>query len=157
MSDFRFTLDIIEVPIPCTVPWESMRGGEQARFCGQCRQHVYQLSSMSKEEAEALIHQKEGKLCVRFFRRPDGSVVTRDCAAVRWTRAAWYAISFVVVGGVSILVGPWVLLKYEEWGKRSRFQTTAGQPCFIELNGSAKAVSTPELAPPPHEVQTPAP
>jgi hypothetical protein len=34
---------------------------------------------MSREEAEELIIQKEGRLCVRFFRRYDGTLMTRDC------------------------------------------------------------------------------
>jgi hypothetical protein len=49
------------------------------RYCTSCRQNVYNLSAMSRNEAEALIIQKEGRLCVRFFRRADGTVLTQDC------------------------------------------------------------------------------
>jgi len=34
---------------------------------------------MSKFEAESLIARTEGRLCVRFYRRKDGSVLTDNC------------------------------------------------------------------------------
>jgi hypothetical protein len=34
---------------------------------------------MSREEAENLIRHKEGRLCVRYVQRHDGTVITRDC------------------------------------------------------------------------------
>src|SRR6266536_2349642 len=49
------------------------------RFCGQCNLNVYTLSGMTKDEAESLIARNEGRLCVRFYRRSDGSIITRDC------------------------------------------------------------------------------
>jgi hypothetical protein len=56
-----------------------MVGTNQVRHCQQCNQRVYNLSDMSRKEAEALIRNKEGRLCGRFFRRSDGTVMTRDC------------------------------------------------------------------------------
>jgi hypothetical protein len=64
-----------------------MIGTERARFCGQCSLNVYNLSAMTRTEAEDLIARTEGQLCVRFFRRADGTVLTQNCpvgfAAVR--------------------------------------------------------------------------
>jgi hypothetical protein len=40
---------------------------------------------MTREEAEALIMNAEGRLCVRFYKRRDGSVITEDCP-VGWAR-----------------------------------------------------------------------
>src|SRR5262245_54742918 len=34
---------------------------------------------MSREEAVELVKKREGRLCVRFYRRADGTVLTRDC------------------------------------------------------------------------------
>lgn len=79
MTTGLVSLDVIDVASPCAVPWESMTGDERARFCGECRMHVYNLSDMTRGEAEALISAREGKLCVRFFRRADGTVLTQDC------------------------------------------------------------------------------
>src|SRR4029077_18630101 len=51
----------------------------RARFCEQCRLNVYNLSEMSAAEAAALVREKEGRLCVRYYARPDGTMLTRDC------------------------------------------------------------------------------
>ena len=72
-------LDDVKVAAPCPADWDSMVGGERVRFCGQCQLNVYNLSGMSRRKAEALVSSTEGRLCVRFYRRADGSVLTRDC------------------------------------------------------------------------------
>ena len=80
-------LERLRVASACPVSWETMAGDERVRHCGQCRLNVYDLSAMSRREAEALVAGREARLCVRFFRRADGTVLTRDCpvglAAVR--------------------------------------------------------------------------
>ena len=62
-----------------------MLGSERKRYCGECKLNVYNLSGMSKTEAENLIMNAEGRLCVRFYKRADGSVLTQDCP-VGWAR-----------------------------------------------------------------------
>jgi hypothetical protein len=62
-----------------------MYGDDRKRFCGDCKLNVYNLSGMTRNEAEALIMNAEGRLCVRFFRRADGTVITRDCP-VGWAK-----------------------------------------------------------------------
>jgi hypothetical protein len=79
-----------------------MVGGERVRFCGSCELHVYNLSGMTKREAEALVTSTESRLCVRFYRRADGTILTRNCpvglSAVRRrvSRAAGSVLSAVV-------------------------------------------------------------
>jgi hypothetical protein len=72
-------LDQIQVAAPCHVDWEEMTGDDRVRFCSQCRLHVFNLGGMTREEAEQLVVGREGRTCVRFFRRADGTVLTRDC------------------------------------------------------------------------------
>jgi hypothetical protein len=69
----------IRIASPCSASWEEMRGDERARFCEQCRLNVYNLLAMSAAEAAALVRQKEGRLCVRYYARRDGTMLTRDC------------------------------------------------------------------------------
>src|SRR5688572_2734596 len=69
----------LEVASPCDQSWEAMKGGDRARYCEKCELFVYNLSGMSLEDAEELVSRTEGRLCVRFFRRSDGTVLTRDC------------------------------------------------------------------------------
>lgn len=79
MSRFKNPLDHVRIAAPCKADWEQMIGTERARFCAQCSLNVYNLSSMTKTEAESLIAQTEGRLCVRFYRRTDGSILTKNC------------------------------------------------------------------------------
>ena len=96
MRRFKHPLNHVEVAAPCKADWDQMIGSEQMRFCGQCNLNVYNLSGMTRDEAESLIARNEGRLCVRFYRRTDGSIITRDCPvglrAIRdrvsyWTKA----------------------------------------------------------------------
>jgi hypothetical protein len=56
-----------------------MHGDERVRFCGMCEKNVYNLSAMSRADAEMLVREKERRLCVRFYQRADGTVLTGDC------------------------------------------------------------------------------
>src|SRR5688572_13815455 len=79
MSRFSSPLSKVRVASPCPADWDSMIGDERVRFCGQCELNVYNLSAMTKAQADNLIVRTEGRLCVRFFRRKDGSIITQDC------------------------------------------------------------------------------
>jgi hypothetical protein len=73
-------LQRVTLSSPCHERWEGMQGDERVRHCGRCDKHVYNLTAMRREEAEALLAQADG-ICVRFLRRPDGTVVSGDCPA----------------------------------------------------------------------------
>ena len=81
MAADRSLLDNVRVASPCSAAWDRMDGDERYRFCRECGKNVYNLSSLSRAEAEALVREKEGRLCVRFYRRRDGTVLTR---IARW-------------------------------------------------------------------------
>ena len=68
-------LDLVDIAIPCDVPWDSMHGGEQVRHCGQCRQNVYNVASLTRAEAMRLVG---ARACLRIYRRPDNTVITAD-------------------------------------------------------------------------------
>jgi hypothetical protein len=72
-------LDDVQVAAPCTADWNAMVGDDRVRHCGACDRDVYNLSGMTRGEAEALIASRIGPLCVRFYRRSDGTVLTADC------------------------------------------------------------------------------
>jgi hypothetical protein len=72
-------LEDIRVASPCSADWSAMPGDDQVRTCGDCKKRVYNLSTMTRAEAEALIASRENP-CVRLYRRRDGTVVTADCA-----------------------------------------------------------------------------
>jgi hypothetical protein len=74
-------VDRIEIQTPCSVPWDSMYGDERIRHCGSCRKNVYNIALLTRAQATALIASRE-PVCLRIYRRPDGTVVTNDC----WSR-----------------------------------------------------------------------
>jgi len=92
----------LSIASPCSADWNQMQGDERRRFCAQCKLHVHDLSAMSRRDANDLLQRsKQGRVCVRFFRRADGTVLTRDCpVGLRrklrraWARAAamWLAL-----------------------------------------------------------------
>jgi hypothetical protein len=93
----RVSLDQIDVPTACAVPWEQMRGDDVARFCGQCQKHVYDLSAMTRSEAERLLCEKAGNLCAQFQRSADGRIVTLDYEAPQ-PKAAKHWWGRIIVG-----------------------------------------------------------
>ncbi|MGD9589151.1 MAG: hypothetical protein AB7Q37_01195 [Pyrinomonadaceae bacterium] len=97
MAKFNSPLNKIRIASPCSANWDEMYGNERRRFCGECKLNVYNLSGMTKFDAENLIAAGEGRVCVRYFRRTDGTVITADCP-VGWERLKRRAIS--VAGAV---------------------------------------------------------
>ena len=79
MPRFNSPLDYVRVAAPCNVDWDSMFGDERIRFCAQCKLNVYNLSDMTKSEAEQLVASADGRLCIRYYMRSDGSIITNNC------------------------------------------------------------------------------
>ncbi|MFY9224005.1 MAG: energy transducer TonB [Blastocatellia bacterium] len=79
MARRSIRLENISVSAPCKADWNKMLGDDQVRFCQECKLNVYNLSGMSGEQAEDVVRAKEGNLCVRFYRRSDGTVLTQNC------------------------------------------------------------------------------
>ena len=103
MPRFRNPLNQVQVAAPCDADWGRMIGSERVRFCGQCSLNVYNLSSMTRSEAESLIARNEGRLCVRFYRRRDGSIITKDCPV--GLRAIRRRVSYVARAIGSLVLG----------------------------------------------------
>jgi hypothetical protein len=75
-------LDNIRTASPCRADWNAMLpagSGDRVRNCGQCEKQVFNLSEMTRQDAEALILEKHGNLCARYYRRHDGTIITADC------------------------------------------------------------------------------
>lgn len=79
MNEFTNPLENIRIASPCSQDWNAMIGTERKRYCGECKLNVYNLSGMTRTEAENLLAGTEGRLCVRFYKRADGTVLTKDC------------------------------------------------------------------------------
>jgi len=102
MARFNSRLDNVRVAAPCPANWDSMYGNDRIRFCGECQLNVYNLSEMSRADAERLIAHAEGRLCVRYYQRKDGSIITQNCPA--GLRALKRRVSRIATAISSILV-----------------------------------------------------
>lgn len=69
----------LEVSKPCDAKWSEMVGTGAARHCNLCEKHVYNVSQMTEAQVVDLIQSTEGTVCMRLFRRADGTVKTSDC------------------------------------------------------------------------------
>jgi hypothetical protein len=85
-----------------------MSGDHRERHCASCNLTVYNISDMTTADAEAFLQSRVGRTCVRFYRRADGTILTRDCPvglaalrrrvaslAVRISAVAFTALSFL--------------------------------------------------------------
>jgi len=96
------------VASPCSADWDEMVGDGPVRFCGKCEKNVYNLSEMSRADGEALIAAQETTLCVRLYRRADGTVMTADCPVgverLRFRARLWARVSGAVAS-LGLLLG----------------------------------------------------
>src|SRR5262249_47684168 len=63
---------------PCPTTWSAMSGGETRRSCGLCERDVHNLSALTVAEAERLLNDSGGRLCVAFTRDARGRIVSTD-------------------------------------------------------------------------------
>ncbi len=103
MTDGKFNLQKLQVASPCYERWDNMKGDDRVRHCASCKLNVYNVRELTTAEVEELVERTKGRLCVRLYRRWDGTVLTRDCpvglqrARVRMVAALATAASFVMV------------------------------------------------------------
>ena len=95
-------LEQVSIAAPCPVSWDDMKGDDRVRHCGHCNLNVFNLSEMTRHEAEQLVINRQGRLCAGFWRRADGTIITRDCpvglAALRAKAARAVARVAAVLG-----------------------------------------------------------
>jgi hypothetical protein len=107
MKRFANTLGRVRVAAPCEENWDEMRGDDRVRFCARCSQNVYNLSAMTRGEAERLVVGNEGRICVRFYRRKDGTILTRNCPAglIKLRRRVSRVATATAAAAISFLAG----------------------------------------------------
>ena len=137
-------LDLVEIPIPCEVPWDGMPGDEQVRHCGQCKQNVYNVSAFTRAEAMQLLRQRA---CLRIYRRPDNTVITSDCRAR--LRAARKRGLLVFAG--ALLVVLWAQICAQFIGMMGLRRLIGGGPTIGEV---APIAMPGQIAPIPPAVPT---
>lgn len=104
MQEKKFDINSLRVATPCSVGWETMSGDERTRHCDLCKLSVFNISGMTTPDVEKLVGASDGRLCVRMFRRSDGTVLTADCPvglrAVRKRVARFAGASLAAILGL---------------------------------------------------------
>ena len=148
-------LDQIKIASPCSADWEAMTGTDQARFCGSCRKNVYNLSEMTRDEAQRVVEEHEGRLCVRFYTRADGTMLTQDCPvglrAVRYRRVRKfsYASAVLLSCGVGLMRGASAVVKVSKHSVPSVKTSVRTHPTVANPRGG-----TGPFAPPSRGIHT---
>jgi len=93
----------IRIASPCSADWEKMSGNDRVRHCGTCNLNVYNLSAMSTREAAEMLAKTQGRICVRFYRRADGKILTQDCPL--GLRAVVRRVSRIAGATLAVLAG----------------------------------------------------
>ena len=57
-------LDTLRVASPCKEPWDRMVGTDRVRDCAKCEKPVFDLSTLTTAEAEALLATRGVTMCV---------------------------------------------------------------------------------------------
>ena len=141
------TLDLVEIPIPCEVPWDGMPGDEQVRHCGQCKQNVYNVAAFTRAEAMQLLRQRA---CLRIYRRPDNTVITSDCRAR--LRAARKRGLLVFAGALLVVLWAQICAQFVGMMGLRRLiggGATMGEPAPIAMPGQIAPPRPPRAEPPP--------
>lgn len=116
-STLRISLDQLRVASPCAANWDDMEGDTVRRLCADCGLHVHNVSAMTPEQAEeflGMVAQEAGagrRVCVRLYKRADGTVITRNCpiGLAELKRRAWTGVrrlgAVVALCCVGVFVG----------------------------------------------------
>jgi hypothetical protein len=105
-------LENVRIAAPCPVAWESMTGDARARHCDQCNLKVFNISDMTRDEADAFLRDAAGikaaggRVCAGFWRRSDGTILLKDCpVGLAKVRAALARKVSRIAAALALLLG----------------------------------------------------
>jgi len=137
-------LDRVCIAMPCSVNWDEMKGDNKVRLCGGCNKNVYNLSAMSKIEAEEILSGPTLP-CIQIMRKEEGAIVTQEKSNI--IRGFWsYGKTAVstILSLIATLAPQWASASDE----KNKPTMLRGKPAMVTpLHGGPKEVklSTPAL------------
>ena len=145
-------LERLTVKTPCREVWARMDGDDKVRHCRVCDRQVFNTLAMTTAELEAMIAPlADGqRVCARLYQRPDGTLVTADCADARAARRA-LARTVAGVGAAVAASLAGVIALWPERGDRGAVPVSAlpaPAPRVVHLPPPPEAVM-PGTPPPP--------
>lgn len=153
-------LDQVRIASPCKADWNEMVGDERVRFCLSCEKNVYNLSSMQRDDAEALLRERLGNdVCVRFYQRADGTILTQDCPeGVKKKRRKKLALAVAGAGAMAAAAATMFFKTTCMQGKPVAGAVSyQGEPMMGAVVEAHEPSVVPPAAPPTPETATPTP
>ena len=125
-------LDNLEIARPCNASWDEMNGSEKERFCQSCQMSVFNISDMTRIEAEKFLSERRpsARVCTKFYRRADGTILTDNCPkSLRKARDLALALKKKLVATASLFLASFALSDSSSFAqtKTERIHTI-GQP-----------------------------
>jgi len=102
----ELTLSNLRIGFACKERWADMVGDDRVRACAGCNRSVFNLSAMAREQAEAVLASRGLTPCVRFYRRPDGTVMTTDCPTGARREGRRLAVVASTLAGTALATSP---------------------------------------------------
>lgn len=99
MPATRISLAQVRVAEPCPMSWDEMSGDGPARFCSHCQKHVHNLSAMREDEAQRLICESAGRLCVAYVPDEQGAPTALAYAPQKRPRYGWRLVAMIAALG----------------------------------------------------------
>ena len=94
-------LDPIRMAFECPLRWEKLIGGDRTRHCAACDKHVFNLSAMTRIEAQRLLDDSETPICIRVEVGADGRARFQPALPGLAASAAVVAAAAIVAVGPS--------------------------------------------------------
>ncbi|MEK6703015.1 MAG: hypothetical protein AABZ53_12180 [Planctomycetota bacterium] len=142
-------LSQIQIASPCSARWEDMQGDAVTRDCAACKLQVHNLSEMTSEQAEGFLQARlgTGRVCARFYRRADGTILTRDCPVgiALWRKRAGVAVGRVAAAMLFLGTGGFVASTQQRESLTQRLRAVQPFRTVCEW-------VNPTVAPPPAKV-----
>jgi hypothetical protein len=96
------TLENIRIASPCRARWDDMTGDDRVRTCAACAKPVFNLSEMTRAEADAVIAKHGGDMCAQLYHRADGTIRLADCTvATVGMRARTFVLASALAAGAA--------------------------------------------------------
>ena len=143
-------LENIHIASPCRADWNEMTGDDRVRTCAACAKQVFNLSEMTRAEAEALLAERNGDLCGRYYQRRDGTILLADCTVGgSGARTRSFVLATALAAGAAYAK----LHRGAPPSEATTVTTTIDEaPAEVSVSGTAQ-----DLAPPPRKPPPPAP
>lgn len=144
-------LDRVCIAMPCSVNWDQMKGDNRVRLCGGCGKNVYNLSAMSKIEAEEVLSGPTLP-CIQIMRTDEGAIVVDETAILAQEKSnvirGFWSYGKTAVSAILSLIATLAPQWASASDEKNKPTMLRGKPAVVSpLNGGPKETKQPPPLP----------